>query len=231
MWELWRSRCSSRYDEERTSITRSTYQISFNICHLTKKIFPNLDIPDDWEKFLKLMETNFAGTTSFPIKWIRPSSPFVKMNSDGTCVRNSSGGWPSSFHLEMEPTEASAFLFCLKWCIDNGYNNITGETDSLLLQNCIQNFWSSPWRIIETVEEIRKLVCRYDIQINHCFKEANKVADKLASMSHSINSVKIYTDHNSLPRKVKGLFNLDRWQFPSFRTKRKKPSLIYFDPP
>ncbi|WMV19692.1 hypothetical protein MTR67_013077 [Solanum verrucosum] len=162
MWELWRSRCSSRYDEERPSITRSTYQISFNICHLTKKIFPNLDIPDDWEKFLKLMETNFVGTTSFPIKWIRPSSPFVKMNSDGTCVRNSSGGGGivrdsngnciMAFILPLgngtsNTAEASAFLFGLKWCIDNGYNNITGETDSLLLQNCIQKFWSSPWRI------------------------------------------------------------------------------------
>ena len=47
--------------------------------------------------------------------------------------------------------EANALLFGLNWCIQNGYLRIIGETDSLLLQNCIQGTWQSPWKIEDTI--------------------------------------------------------------------------------
>ncbi|WMV41574.1 hypothetical protein MTR67_034959 [Solanum verrucosum] len=89
MWELWRSRCNSSYDEEKPSIIRSTSLISFNICQLSKKTFTNLNIPENWENLLKLMELSIVYTSSVPVRWLKPPFLFVKMNSDDSCVGNS----------------------------------------------------------------------------------------------------------------------------------------------
>ncbi|WMV10201.1 hypothetical protein MTR67_003586 [Solanum verrucosum] len=127
--------------------------------------------------------------------------------------------------------ESDAFLFGLRWCINNGHNLIITETVSLLIRNCINNSWSTPWRIKESVEEIRCLIQRHDVIINHCFREANHVADKLASMSHFVEEVKVFTQPSTIPRQIRGLLNIDKWQFPSFRVKQRKPSMIFFEPP
>ncbi|WMV33144.1 hypothetical protein MTR67_026529 [Solanum verrucosum] len=74
MWEQWRSRCNSRYDEEKPSIIRSTALISFNIFQLSKKTFTNLNIPENWENLLKLMELSIVDTSSVPVRWLKPRS-------------------------------------------------------------------------------------------------------------------------------------------------------------
>ncbi|WMV49447.1 hypothetical protein MTR67_042832 [Solanum verrucosum] len=127
--------------------------------------------------------------------------------------------------------ETNAFLFGLRWCINSGHNLIITEIDSLLLRNCINNSWSTPWRIKESVEETRRLIWIHDVIINHCFREANSVADKLASMSHFVEEVKVFTQPSTVPRQIRGLLNTEKWQFPSLRVKKRKPSMIFFEPP
>lgn len=61
---------------------------------------------------------------------------------------------------------------------------------------------------------------------NHCFREANKVADKMASLGHNRNQLHIYT----LPSQLKGLLNTDKQQIPSFRIKKRKPAMIVYEP-
>ncbi|XP_060214024.1 uncharacterized protein LOC132641152 isoform X2 [Lycium barbarum] len=79
------------------------------------------------------------------------------------------------------------------WCLNNGFNLILGETDSLLLQNCITNQWTSPWKIEETVKKIKQLMIDNGVITRHCFREANEVADKLATQGHRSNENCIYT--------------------------------------
>ncbi|WMV39129.1 hypothetical protein MTR67_032514 [Solanum verrucosum] len=246
IWELWRLRCNSRYEEKRPSTKISISLIVFNIFHLTKKVFSNINLPENWESLLKLMEIQLEDTIHTTVKWSRPSHHSMKLNMDGSCigessgrggvVRDSNGNCIMAFILPLgngtsNTAEAKAFLFGLKWCIANGHIFTTVETDSLLLLNSILNLWSTPWRMRKTVEEIRELILRHNIQINHCYREANRVADKLVSYSHLTNTTIVITDTSSLPAHVKGLLNLDKWQFPSFRIKKRKPSLIYYDPP
>ncbi|KAK4717700.1 hypothetical protein R3W88_016038 [Solanum pinnatisectum] len=246
MWELWRSRCNSRCEEEKPSIIRSTSLISFNICQLSKKTFTNLNIPENWENILKLMELSIVDTSSVPVRWLKPPCLFVKMNSNGSCVGNSTGGGGivrdsmgtclMAFLLPLgrgtnNTAETDAFIFGLRWCIKNGHSHIITETDSLLLRNCINNSWSTPLRIKESVKEIRILIWRHDVIINHYFKEANHVADKLPSMSHFVEEVKVFTQPSTIPRMIRGLLNVENWQFPSLRVKQRKPSMIFFEPP
>ncbi|KAH0730874.1 hypothetical protein KY289_002062 [Solanum tuberosum] len=127
--------------------------------------------------------------------------------------------------------KANALLFGLNWCIQNGHPKIIGETDSLLLQNCIQGNWQSPWKIEDTISKIKFLLDTHHIHTTHYMREANKVADKLASLSHKSENNCIYTNYSSLPRQIIGLLNIDKWQIPSFRVRRRNHGAITFDPP
>lgn len=129
---------------------------------------------------------------------------FVKMNNDGSCVNGMCGGggvvrdnhgkvlmaysMPLG-HGTSNWAEAVAFLFGLKWCIEQGHVLIIGKTDSLLLHRCIMG----EWRIEGNVKEIRKLMEGRSIFTKHCFREANQATDKMASLCHQQEVTHIYT--------------------------------------
>lgn len=118
--------------------------------------------------------------------------------------------------------EAESFLCGLNWCTQNGLHMVFGETDSFLLQSCIQGAWPSPWRTEDIVNKIKLLVKSNQVTTNHFFREANKVTDKLASLSHTTDNSGIYSNFNALPRQMKGLLNTDRWKLPYFQVSRRK---------
>ncbi|KAG5627521.1 hypothetical protein H5410_012739 [Solanum commersonii] len=91
--------------------------------------------------------------------------------------------------------------------------------------------WQSPWKIEDTISKIKFLLDTHHIHTTHYMREANKVADKLASLSHKSGNNCIYTNYSSLPRQIIGLLNIDRWQIPSFRVRRRNHGAITFDPP
>jgi len=55
----------------------------------------------------------------------------------------------------------------------------------------------TPWRIKDMFQEIMKIVEDHGYHISHCFREANKPADKLASLSHGAEEIHVI---NSLSR-------------------------------
>lgn len=98
------------------------------------------------------------------VKWINPPPPFLKLNTDESCINGVCGGGGvlrdnqgrviMVFSLPLgqgtsNQAEAVALLFGLKWSIDNGFSSIIAEVDSPLLQNCITDVWTTPWRVKE----------------------------------------------------------------------------------
>lgn len=79
--------------------------------------------------------------------------------------------------------EAQAMLYGLKWYVNRGYDKVRGETDSLLLSKCINRDWKPPWRLDQLIWDLQQLVETHGFTISHCFREANKPANKLASLS------------------------------------------------
>ncbi|KAG5612881.1 hypothetical protein H5410_024162 [Solanum commersonii] len=53
------------------------------------------------------------------------------------------------------------------------------------------------------------------MQIKHCFREGNQVADCLAKLASSSHQMLITQLYSNLPRRAKGLFLLDKWQLPN----------------
>ncbi|KAK4713482.1 hypothetical protein R3W88_019389 [Solanum pinnatisectum] len=182
LWKLWRSRCSSKFDTEKASILRSKSLITYKIHQLIKAKFKGIHTNEKWENIYLIFGKRLVEYNSTMVKWICPPAPLLKLNTDGSCIEGNCGGG----------AEASALLFGLKWCIDNGMNQIVAGTDSLLLQNTINGIWTTSWRIEETIRDIKSLVGLHGITTTHCYREANKVADKLVSIGHSLESLKIY---------------------------------------
>ncbi|XP_060202439.1 uncharacterized protein LOC132630860 [Lycium barbarum] len=170
----------------------------------------------------------------------------MKLNSDGSCIEGQCGGeglvrdhngkFIFAYTVNMgtgtsNNAEAAALLYGLEWCANKGFGIVLGETGSLLLAKCIKREQKPPWKISTEVEDIQRVVEVHGFNISHCFREANKPADKLADLSHSTVGIQTFNSFSELPRHVSGLINLDTWNMPSFKVKPVKPALFVFNPP
>lgn len=127
--------------------------------------------------------------------------------------------------------EAQSLLFGIKWCINNGLHSILAETDSKLLVDCLNGNKCVPWRISDEINEFRSLREQTVFNLNHCFRESNQVADKLASLSHDSLQNQPFHNFDELPRQVRGIMNMDKWSLPAFRIVDKRRTDITFEPP
>lgn len=121
-------------------------------------------------------------------------------------------------------------LLGLKFCVEMGLSRIIEEADSALLVACVKEEGEIPWRIMQTVSQIKQLMKTKEIVPRHCYREANRVADKLATMSHTHRRNIIFNQFSDLPRQVRGLLKLDKWEVASFRIRQLKAVEITFEP-
>lgn len=118
-------------------------------------------------------------------------------------------------------------LFGLQIYVSSGINNIIAKADSNIPLSAVNEVT----RLIESVDKIKEIVKKKGVVAKHCFREANRVADKLAAMSRKYKQHIVYTDFASLPRQVRGLLQLDIWEMTSFRIRQLKAAEIQFKPP
>lgn len=122
-------------------------------------------------------------------------------------------------------------LLGLKYCVQMGLSRIIAETDSALLIACVKEEGEITWRIMQAVSQIKQLMKIKEIVPKHCYREANGVADKLSTMSHIHRRNIIFNQFSDLPRQVRGLLKLDKWEVTSFRIHQLKAVEITFEPP
>lgn len=96
-------------------------------------------------------------------------------------------------------------FFELQLCETNGLNNIIVEADSKLLTTYVNREANTPWRMLEAVESIREIVEEKRLTVQYYYRETNKLADKLASLSLSHRNQLVFTRFDRLPRMVSGL--------------------------
>jgi len=198
--------------------------------------FVNVKLMPNWESIVHLKMSNINSTRRVMVKWSKPSTSFVKLNSDGSCKNNLCGGggvirdcegrllFAYSLNLGEGTSnwaEAMALLYGIRWCINNEYEFILAESDSKLLVNCVNDQNSTPWKMQKEVEELKAHMENTSYILRHCYREANKVADKLASLCHTNQQSTMFTTFAELPRRIKGLMTMDRWNMANFRTIRK----------
>ncbi|XP_075099036.1 uncharacterized protein LOC142175925 [Nicotiana tabacum] len=58
--------------------------------------------------------------------------------------------------------------------------NITLEMDSLLIVNMLKGIFKHAWEIADDIMETQSIIKHLQIEVVHCFREGNTVADALA---------------------------------------------------
>lgn len=101
------------------------------------------------------------------------------------------------------------------------------DTDSFLLRQCIRGERKIPWKICNHIKEIQKLVEIHGVTIKHyCLKEAKKPPDKWSALSHGLDEDHVYNSFSEMRQEVRGLINMDKWDLPSFKSRRTKYNII-----
>lgn len=73
------------------------------------------------------------------------------------------------------------------------------ETDSIIMVNMLRGTWEVPWEIAELVEEIQAQIQHQSIQVQHIFREGNRIADFLANQAAEEQTELIYKSFHQLP--------------------------------
>ncbi|WMV24101.1 hypothetical protein MTR67_017486, partial [Solanum verrucosum] len=96
------------------------------------------------------------------------------------------------------------------------------ETDSLVLLKILTRVWEVPWNIIGITEDIWGLAEMVQVQIQHIYREGNRLANCIANLAFDNQSRLVYNSFSELPSQAKRILNLDKNQYPNLRIKTKQ---------
>lgn len=136
------------------------------------------------------------------IRWKPPDPHFIKLNFDGAVKSNHNAaagfvirddqGRPilaSSKHIGVLVAEAFALIAGLNQAIISHYHHIQAEGNSKILIDSITGKSCIPWLIHDLVRVIHHLATKCSaISFHHIYKEANFVADALATAGHTVST-------------------------------------------
>lgn len=147
----------------------------------------------------------------FYVHWSPPLSRWVKLNTDGSVchasgnasaggvVRGEASNWCFGFAANIGSTsifnaELWALLHGLRLCVQLHYVRVQVELDSSSIVSLFSNGSCHEGSSSTMLEECRGLLTRlHTYTIRHVYREANQVADHLASQGHSIQGTIVYS--------------------------------------
>lgn len=137
------------------------------------------------------------------ISWYPPISPYIKLNTDGSALpnpgvgglggvfRNSEGQWLLGYckHIPYATSLVAELLAIkegLKIAITQNYSHLLTESDSLVALTLLKE--NNNAKLKNLVNDCRFLIWRMvSVKLQHTFREANQMADHLASSGRSLN--------------------------------------------
>lgn len=183
----------ARYGNEAPSVQKSESLISLTLNDILNQKFGQLKLTNGWEQVQQIIDEPI-------VKWIKPPPLFCKVNSHENCIegncgasrviRDCNGILIMAYSVFLGPctsnwAKSRAMLIGLQQCVEKGYCKIITEADSKFLTACLNGEANTPRRMLQSIEEIQKIVNgKGVVVIRHCFREANKVLDNLAALSH-----------------------------------------------
>ncbi|XP_031100721.1 uncharacterized protein LOC116004702 [Ipomoea triloba] len=167
------------------------------------------------------------------VQWLAPPPGCLKLNTDafysangaagGACLRNANGSLIIALRFPLVASsaleaEALALRFALQWCELTATIPFIIEVDSLSLAlTASSQTVKIPWKIMEVVQYIRSCLSLWGSTLTHIYREANQVADALASEGLNSSSPALFHSCTSLPIKVKLALLYDQRGFSSPR--------------
>ncbi|MQL68626.1 hypothetical protein Taro_000903 [Colocasia esculenta] len=222
LWEIWRARCSLRFEGKRLSFHRITYNINFMISLSLEAA--NFRVVSPGQKLQDIYSLGFSLSikhVSFKlIRWIPPSKGLV-LNVDGAskgnpgtcggggCVRDCNGNLLFAFaHFcgfgSSLIAETRSLCDGLRLALDHSFHLTEIKSDSLTLVNSISSMKVPSWKCLHWWRDALSIIQTFDINIKHTYRQANQLADALANIGCSSQSNVLYFSAGSLPPSCKG---------------------------
>nr|XP_027124187.1 uncharacterized protein LOC113740870 [Coffea arabica] len=230
LWFIWRARNHAHFEGSRMSAERIIGQVGNLIEQLgdAQKLGRAFRGDGDcvWAKGRQVV----AGRSPSLVAWVKPPTQYLKLNTDasvtsagafgGGVVRSSEGKVIFAFYKEFGEVsvvhaEALALLAGLHYCQERHFTGVRAESDSDTLVRMISSGALANWPLCNVLRKLRCLLANLGATVSHVYREANMVADAMASaqLGHEV----VYNGEEAMPRRIKALLRLDRLAVPYVR--------------
>lgn len=152
------------------------------------------------------------------VSWVLPPSSRLKLNVDasfnaqgtggGSVLRDDSGeiiyefAFPILGATSPVHAEAMALVQSLDFCSTTAQHPLEAEIDSKNVVDYLSGTNATPWNFWNFVDSILTHQRNFNATITHVYREANSVADSLASFGSNISSLASFNSLNSLPLRI-----------------------------
>lgn len=227
VWYLWRARNLARL--ENLSLTKDEIfkLIWLDLKDMVSSLFPDLRTTlqnHSWESLVLYFENLHFCPRVKEVFWCFPNCSY-KLNTDGSArgnpslaagggiLRDNSGStifvFSDFFGVKSSlQAETHALLLGMLLCEILNIQDIMVECDNLILINILNGLAATPWKLrlaFKQIDKIRHRVTRFQ----HCFREANRVADALANYGQSNRSIFFSQGSLDIPSNIKTLIFQD----------------------
>lgn len=110
--------------------------------------------------------------------------------------------------------------------MQNGFTQAILELDSLYIVDILLKESTTNYRLSQIADKIGDILNTSEIQIMHCYREANHLANCLAKMAAKRQQVAFFYSNQQLPSEVEGPLMLDKEQMPNIRNKYDKANFF-----
>lgn len=117
---------------------------------------------------------------------------FVIRNSDGDPLLT--GARSLGHNTSILHAEAWSLKEGIIAALSLNISKLVVEGNNLTVINFVCNIWKVPWEIKNIIFDINALLLNFDVcQVQHCFREANKVADAMAHRGYTFSDLQLFT--------------------------------------
>jgi len=191
LWYIWKWRCAICHN----NIMEIPRDIGEFMLYRFKEIIKALD------QTKTKTTTGRSKSVEQEVRWERPRKGWMRLNTDGSVkgnvgsagaggvIRNDRGEWVSGFseylgHCSSMTAELKALLRGLKLASRMGITKLEIRVDSKVVVELVSGKRKEQPQYHFLISQCKQMICEggWEVELMHCFRETNHVADKLANI-------------------------------------------------
>ncbi|KAL6569244.1 hypothetical protein OROMI_013758 [Orobanche minor] len=183
-------------------------------------------------RFLRAIPIPARTHRPVPVVWLRPESPWIKLNTDGSfdrdtqiaggggLIRDHHGELLLAFHSSFQASssfdaEIQALAVGLILAAQRS-RYVWIELDAAAVVTLLTSGHRGSWQVRHTLMRIRHIFRDIQFRVTHIYREGNRPTDYLSELGMSSLGIQTYT-YDTAPPFLLSLIRMDQLGYPSFR--------------
>ncbi|KAH0673051.1 hypothetical protein KY284_024138 [Solanum tuberosum] len=164
-WEIWKQNCQCKYRErKKLSVHIMIKQAEKNILSAMSQAFPSNSLTLPWISFCDTLLRLRPCPESTIVCWKFPTAGTLKLNTEGSFISTNGSA----------EAEAMTAKHGMNICCQKNHSNFILELDSLAIVEMINEDKCCNFRL-NMIIELQQLKKHANVNVEHCFREANEV--------------------------------------------------------